>query len=204
MSKKYLIEGSAFAGPITPPQSPGSAASPSLSPDLLAKVNDWVNGQPFPLFSEPRRQIEYEKKTVIQESSSDMSPERKKVHWTPNVQDNEGKPMLKPMAKQRRQEDKTIVLSSKTHRQTRTPSVPDPPRSRGPPPAPRPRRLPTPDLPELKCDDFCDCCYTAPMSKMNAQRKISVPQSRSYVLTGEVAAAVSHIANARRSPRRLT
>lgn len=104
--------------------------------------------------------------------SPNTSPDRKKVHWTPNVQDNEGKTIRKPIARQSRPEDKTIVLSSKSHRRARTPLVPEPPRSRGPPPAPRPRRLPTPDLPDLKCEDFCDCCYPAPVSKMSAQRKI--------------------------------
>jgi hypothetical protein len=175
MSKKYLVEGSALAGPITPPQSPGSADSPSLSPELLAKINDWVNGQPALFSSESTRKIDYEKKTVIQELSPDTSPDRKKVHWTPNVQDNEGKTIRKPIARQSRPEDKTVVLSSKSHRRARTPMVPEPPRSRGPPPAPRPRRLPTPDLPDLKCEDFCDCCYTAPVSKMSAQRKVSAP-----------------------------
>lgn len=29
-----------------------------------------------------------------------------------------------------------------------------------PPPAPRPQRLPTPDLPELECGIFCGCCPT--------------------------------------------
>jgi hypothetical protein len=201
MSKKYLIEGSALAGPVTPPQSLGSPASPSLSPQLIAKVNDWVNTQPVPFSSESARKSGYEMKDVIQEPSPEMSPERKKVHWTPNVQDNEGKTIRKPQPRQGRQGDKTIVLSSKTHRQ---PSVPDPPRSRGPPPAPRPRRLPTPDLPDLKCGDFCDCCYTEPMTKMNAQRKISAPYWRLRILTREVAAAASHIANARRPTRRLT
>jgi hypothetical protein len=171
MSSKYLIEGSALAGPITPPQSP---ASPSLSPELIAKVNDWVNSQPFPFSSGPARETNYEK-IVINESSSEVSTEQKKVHWTPNVQDNEGKTIRKPKSRYSHTKDKTIVLSSKTHPRTRQPSVPDPPRSRGPPPAPRPRRLPTPDLPDLKCEDFCDCCYTEPMSKMNAQRKISAP-----------------------------
>jgi len=175
MSKKYLLEGSALAGPITPPQSPGSPASPSLSPELIAKFNDWVNTQPVPSSPETTRQINYEKKTVIQESSPGLSLEQKKVHWTPNVQDNEGKTMRKPKTGQRHSGDKMIVLSSKTHHRASQPSVPDPPRSRGPPPAPRPRRLPTPDLPDLKCGDFCDCCYTQPMTKMNAQRKISAP-----------------------------
>jgi hypothetical protein len=175
MSKKYLIEGSALAGPITPPQSPGSSASPSLSPELFAKVDDWMNTQPVPFSSEPARKSDYGAGTVIQEPSREMSPERKKVRWTPNVRDNEGKTIRKLPPRQVRSGDKTIVLSSKTHRRTSQPSVPDPPRSCGPPPAPRPRRLPTPDLPDLKCGDFCDCCYTEPMTKMNAQRKISAP-----------------------------
>lgn len=176
MGKTYFIEGSALAGPITPPQSPASIPSPSLSPEVLAKVNDWVNVQPAPFFSESTRKSDREKKTVIEESSSDISSDRKKVHWTSNVQDNQGKTIRRPIARQSRPEDKTLVLSSKTHRRTRTPLVPDPPRSRGPPPSPRPRRLPTPELPDLKCEDFCDCCYTAPMSKMSAQRKISTPR----------------------------
>ena len=66
------------------------------------------------------------------------------------------------------------------------PQVPDPPffRAPTPPPAPRPARLPTPDLPEISQEmSFCDyyACYRASFdsqertttSRMEAQRRIS-------------------------------
>ncbi|KAI9874088.1 MAG: hypothetical protein M1830_010212 [Pleopsidium flavum] len=31
-------------------------------------------------------------------------------------------------------------------------------RVRSPPPSPRPQRLPTPDLSDMECDSFCNCC----------------------------------------------
>src|SRR5271170_7999782 len=124
MSRKYFVEGSAIASPITPPQSPGPLASPSLSPDIIAKVNDWVSAQPAPFSSETTRQTNNEKNAIIQESSPGVSSEQKKVHWTPNIQDNEGKTIRKLQPRQSRPDNKTIVLSSKTPRRTRQPSVP--------------------------------------------------------------------------------
>lgn len=46
----------------------------------------------------------------------------------------------------------------------RTPKLPfddgrsDKVRLRSPPPAPRPQRLPTPDLSDIECERFCTCC----------------------------------------------
>ncbi|KAF7863862.1 hypothetical protein EAF04_006827 [Stromatinia cepivora] len=59
------------------------------------------------------------------------------------------------------------------------PRVPSPPMNRGPPPTPRPARLPTPDL-EDPCDyplNFCDClrCYEVEVSRrgVESSREVS-------------------------------
>ncbi|KAJ8066248.1 hypothetical protein OCU04_005330 [Sclerotinia nivalis] len=58
------------------------------------------------------------------------------------------------------------------------PRVPSPPMNRGPPPTPRPARLPTPDL-ENPCDcplNFCDClrCYEAEMLRRGVESRREV------------------------------
>ena len=57
---------------------------------------------------------------------------------------------------------RNITTHGSNKRSTATPSNDDgrveTRRVRTPPPAPRPTRLPTPDLSDLECDFFCTCC----------------------------------------------
>lgn len=57
---------------------------------------------------------------------------------------------------------RSIPTKRTNKRSTATPSSDDcrieSKRVRTPPPAPRPQRLPTPDLSDLECDTFCNCC----------------------------------------------
>ncbi|KAH0536581.1 hypothetical protein FGG08_006565 [Glutinoglossum americanum] len=46
----------------------------------------------------------------------------------------------------------------------------------GPPPTPAPQRLPTPDLPELECDVFCDCCAT--QKKPQSTKEVMVSREK--------------------------
>lgn len=167
----YLIGDTTPSGPLTPPRSPGS---PARSPAAVVRVAELVNAPLNPSSSRPTGQNNDENGDAIKVPSPEVTPEPKKVHWTASIQDNQGKTNRKPKPRHSRQGDEKRPSSSKSRPRTKLPSVPDAPRSRGPPPAPRPQRLPTPDLPDLKCEDFCDCCYEGTVSKMDAQRKIVV------------------------------
>ena len=65
---------------------------------------------------------------------------------------------------------RTTATRGTDKRSTATPSSDDGrielKRVRTPPPAPKPQRLPTPDLSDLECDIFCSCCKS---SNGNAQ-----------------------------------
>jgi hypothetical protein len=76
------------------------------------------------------------------------------------------------------------------------PSVPDSPRRQGPPPTPRPTRLPTPDLDDISGRRFCNCSqhYCEHYKKSHGSDEIHIflkmnTQSRDPRMTGHVVSA---------------
>lgn len=174
----HLIDGHRYSEPLTPPR--WSPSPPSLPPslDTLSKVTTWKDDPFMEALQKSPEQAASDKRPTQQELTPSSSPEVKKVHWPPTVQDNQGKTTrTKPKEKSSEPRTKRKALSSRESRRIWYPPVPDPPSSRATPPAPRPRRLPTPDLDELEHGEFCPCCPGNSRSKMDAQ----------------LAAALSHI-----------
>lgn len=161
MSSSRTTENRQESQPVTPPRSP---TLPSPSPDVMAKVFFWMDNQLSTWDPKDSAQIEPILRSVTPELPPTLISERKSVHWTPEVKDNEGKTLrkLRSSPSTAGRKGKSSLSHPKYY-----PRVPEPPR--GPPPAPRPRRLPTPELPDLKHEEFCNCCSKGPMSKMEAQ-----------------------------------
>jgi hypothetical protein len=171
----YPNDGRRLSTPFTPPQSPSLSSSPF---DPVTKATLWMGDQYVPTSPKPTGLASSTKKPASQEasllSSPPSTPESKKVHWSPDVQDNQGKT---PRKSQERSYQPASVPKSATFQpkvQVWYPAVPESPASRRPPPAPRPRRLPTPDLDDLDHGPFCTCCPKDTTSKMSAQRKTSL------------------------------
>lgn len=57
-----------------------------------------------------------------------------------------------------------------------------PRRVRTPPPTPKPKRLPSPDLSDLECDTFCTCCNStnksARLVKTKSKRSLRIDQEK--------------------------
>ncbi|KAF7953569.1 uncharacterized protein EAE97_000968 [Botrytis byssoidea] len=91
------------------------------------------------------------------------------------------------------------LIAASTQPQYR-PRVPSPPVKRGPPPTPRPIRLPTPDF-EENCNDhlyFCDClgCYEAERPRRIVERERQ--EAPAYLkMENQYQAATAYIRNAR-------
>jgi hypothetical protein len=117
------------------------------------------------------KRLEYETKTDVKHSFLPRN-DQKKVQWTPSVQDNHGKTRYPshPTVKESRR-----VLNSRVMSPKHLPAVPELPRSnpksRAPPPAPRPRRLPSPDLFPVKEELFFGYEMGVYDKKMKAQCK---------------------------------
>jgi hypothetical protein len=174
-----------------------------LSPtEIEFKVNSWLDDQFSPISSRRSRH-----------PNGDQSPAppfplpafEKRVHWTPSVIDNDGKTSRSLKNKEVDDTMQTkVTWQFKPH--SKVPAVPDPPRAKNLPKAPRPGRLPSPELPELENVQFCTCCSATGGNKVNAQSK----HPRNYspldilFLTSIVAIATMHIAATRLSARRKT
>lgn len=193
MSSRSTTENQEVSQPITPPR---SAAVPSSSPDVIAKVFFWMDNQLSAWDPKDARQVEPNSRPVTPDLPPTPISERKSVHWTPEVKDNEGKTLrkLRSSPSTAGHKRKASMLYPGYY-----PRVPEPPR--GPPPAPRPRRLPTPELLDLKHEEFCSCCSKDPMSKMEAQRRTPC-QCNECMLIQVVAAARCYMANSKQTSRR--
>lgn len=118
--------------------------------------------------------------------SPSSSPDGKKmVHWTGDIKDNEKAPRRSSTnsssssksssgSSKSSSSKKSSPSSSSSSKRKSSWSSKDDSRSRAPPPTPRSHPLPTPELSDLECGEFCNCYYCKPQTaeeKMNAQRK---------------------------------
>ena len=153
---------------------PTSSSRPSHSHrrrSSTQKVSGWLQTTP-PSSSNP----------IGYPLSPSSSPDGKKmVHWTDDVEDNEKAPRrssTKSSTSSKSSSSSSKSSSSKkassTSKRKSSSSSKDDSRSRAPPPTPRSCRLPTPELSDLECGEFCNCYYCRPQTaeeKMNTQRK---------------------------------
>lgn len=158
---------------------PTSSSHPSHShrrTSSTQKVSGWLQTTP-PSSSNP---IGY---PLSPSSSSDG---KKMVHWTGDVEDNEKPPRRSSTkssssSKSSRSSSKSSPSkkassssSSSSSKRKSSSSSKDDSRSRAPPPTPESYRLPTPELSDLECREFCNCYYCRPQTaeeKMSAQSK---------------------------------
>jgi hypothetical protein len=166
-----------------------------LSPtEIEFKVNSWLDDQCSPTSS---RRPWHPNGDQFPAPPFPSPAFEKRVHWTPSVIDNDGK-TSRWLRSKKVDDTMQTKVTWQFKPQDKLPAVPDPPK------APRPGRLPSPELPELENVQFCTCCSATGGDKVNAQSK----HSRNYspldipVLTSIVAIATMHIAATRLSTRR--
>ncbi|KFX90660.1 hypothetical protein O988_08091 [Pseudogymnoascus sp. VKM F-3808] len=157
-------------------------SSPSLTPELAYKVADWLQTQP-PVST--YRPIGVDRRGEKASSSTSSSSDKKSVHWTPDVVDNEKKPRHRRGTKRSSEKPSSSKSRVRQSMPMPMPMAPEPPRAQAPPPTPRFHRLPTPDSSDVECEEFCYCCRTIVGSKMEVQ----------------MAAAKSHIVSVKQKTR---
>lgn len=155
-----IFGGSADAG------APDLTATRSRSSDITPMIDRWLDSQSSPYVSQSNVRSSSTKTSLGSKSSTSSTLGKKQVRWASKLEDYDQYSQFNDMKSTKSKEAKPIL--SKSKRRTKYPPAPEPPTSRGPPPAPRPRRLPTPDLPEIGHGDFCSCCSESVL-KMNAQ-----------------------------------
>lgn len=127
-----------------------------------SKVSDWLQTQPYTKTpSHPSASI-----TSSSPSSSQSQDGKKHVEWMGDVIDNEKRP-----SSHRRSGSSRSIKSSSSVKSSSSSKVRKSTSSSSKcPPAPTFHRLPTPDLSDAGCGDFCDCC--PPMSSASRQAKM--------------------------------
>jgi len=155
---------------VKPGNSPVTAQSPKPSTRKRAKTVHWDT--PVATDAESKTHEEYKSMPGPSVSGSKTTHPRA-ASLTPSP-----KPMANMSAKMSYSSPKSKLPTTKYHV---PPRAPDAPRIQGPPPAPRPRRLPTPDLPDIDGSWFYPPLPEAQkgvtQSKMDAQRKSPSPES---------------------------
>lgn len=136
--------------------------SPPLTPELTQKVTGWLETQPS---VSPFHSIATKGLDEKDGSSTSSSFGKKAVHWTLDVVDTEKK--SRHATNKKRSSGK--LPSSKSRVRKSVPLAPEPPSPHAPPPTPRFQRLPTPELSDVECGDFCYCCSEVVVDKVSAQ-----------------------------------